>query len=60
MLKLYGWTDQFEKTIEDKRKAEMGILWTRFNLGMINIALLYFFPQILGNVVFTAYIGTGH
>lgn len=27
---------------------------------MINIASLYFFPQVLGNVVFATYIGTGH
>lgn len=60
MLKLYSWTDSFEKTIEEKRNGELKILWKRLNIGMINVSSLYFFPNILSVVVFSVFIGTGN
>ena len=44
MLKLYAWTGEFEKTIDEKRNEELAIQWKRFNLGMLSITTLYFFP----------------
>jgi len=60
MLKLYSWANAFENMIGEKRKAEMGVLWTRFKYGMTNTTSLYFFPSILTAVVFSVYIGTGN
>ena len=60
MLKLYSWTKAFESMIGEKRKAELGILWTRFRYSMTNVTSLYFFPSILSAVIFSVYIGTGN
>ena len=60
MLKLYSWTYEFEKTINQKREAELGIYWKRLNVAMVSVTSLYFFPQILSAVVFSVYIGSGN
>lgn len=60
MLKLYSWTEPFEKTINEKRDVELGVLWQRLLISTTMISLMYFFPQILSSVVFSVYIGTGH
>lgn len=44
MLKLYSWTEAFEKSINQKREIEMGVMRRRFILGNISVASLYFFP----------------
>jgi ATP-binding cassette, subfamily C (CFTR/MRP), member 1 len=60
MLKLYSWTEAFERSINEKRDIEMDVMFKRFILSNIGVASLYFFPQILSAVVFTVYIGSGH
>jgi hypothetical protein len=60
ILKLYSWTDTFEKAIQVKRKLEMSVFWKRLSVGMISVTSLYFFPQVLSAVVFSVFIGTGH
>ncbi|TNV86168.1 hypothetical protein FGO68_gene2272 [Halteria grandinella] len=60
MLKLYSWTDTFLNAIRTKRESELNVYWWRQNIGMINIASYYFFPQILSSVVFSVYISLGH
>ena len=44
ILKLYSWTDTFEKAIQVKRKLEMSVFWKRLSVGMISVTSLYFFP----------------
>jgi ABC-type bacteriocin/lantibiotic exporter with double-glycine peptidase domain len=60
MLKLYSWTEAFERTINEKRDVEMNVLYKRFIIANVSVALMYFFPQILSAVVFSVYIGSGH
>ena len=60
MLKLYSWVDTFLDTIRSKRDEELKIFWVRQNIGMVNIASYYFFPQILSAVVFSVYISLGN
>jgi hypothetical protein len=60
ILKLYSWTETFEKAIQVKRKLEMSVFWKRLSVGMISVTSLYFFPQVLSAVVFSVFIGTGH
>eukprot|EP00347_Sterkiella_histriomuscorum_P019725 403340529 len=60
MLKLYSWQEPFEKMISEKRQLELDTLWRRFRFGMVNTTSLYFFPSILGSVVFSTYIGMGN
>ena len=60
ILKLYSWTDTFEKAIQAKRKLEMSVFWKRLMVGMMNVTSLYFFPQVLSAVVFSVFIATGH
>ncbi len=45
--------------LSEKRQAELLTLWKRFRYGMTNITSLYFFPSILGAVVFSVYIAMG-
>ena len=44
MLKLYSWTKQFERNINDKREEELGVYWRRLNIAMVSVTSLYFFP----------------
>jgi ABC-type bacteriocin/lantibiotic exporter with double-glycine peptidase domain len=60
MLKLYSWTEAFERNINEKRDIEMSIMFKRFIIANTGVALMYFFPQILSAVVFSVYIGSGH
>ncbi len=60
MLKLYSWTEAFEKNINEKRDIELGIMYRRFIIANFSVALMYFFPQILSAVVFSVFIGSGH
>jgi ABC-type bacteriocin/lantibiotic exporter with double-glycine peptidase domain len=60
MLKLYSWTEPFEKTINDKREEELALQWRRLIISCISITSMYFFPQVLSAVVFSVYIGSGH
>lgn len=46
--------------ISEKRQVELNTLWKRFRFGMTNTTSLYFFPSILGAVVFSTYIGMGN
>ena len=59
MLKLYSWTDIFAKTIFQKRKAELEVLIKSFFFGILVVASLYFFTNILSVAIFTTYIGLG-
>ena len=60
MLKLYSWIDQFANKIEERRKAELSILFKRFCLGMTSITTIYFFPVIMSWAVFSTFIGSGN
>jgi len=60
MLKMYAWTEIFQKLISERRAAELAVLWKRFRVSQVLITNLYFFPQILSAVVFSFYIGSGH
>ena len=60
MLKMYSWTDVFEKEIQIRRKKEVQMFWKMAWLSSFVISSLYFFPSVLGSVVFSTYIGTGH
>ena len=60
MLKLYSWGDIFKHLIKEKRIPELGMLRKRYNLSIINISTLYFFPSILSAVIFSFYIGFGN
>ena len=60
MLKMYSWTEVFEKEIQARRKKEIQMFWKAACVTSFVIASLYFFPSVLGSVVFSTYIGTGH
>ena len=60
MLKLYSWSDIFKHLISEKRIPELGMLRKRYNLSIVNISTLYFFPSILSAVIFSFYIGFGN
>ena len=60
MLKLYSWSDIFKHLIKEKRIPELAMLRKRYNLSIVNISTLYFFPSILSAVVFSFYIGFGN
>ena len=53
MLKLYSWGDIFKHLIKEKRIPELGMLRKRYNLSIVNISTLYFFPSILSAVIFS-------
>lgn len=46
--------------IGEKRQTEMKQLWRRMRFSMTNTTSLYFFPGILGAVVFSVYIAMGN
>ena len=60
MLKMYSWTDVFEKEIQERRKREVQMFKRMAWVNSFMISSLYFFPSVLGSVVFSTYIGTGH
>ena len=49
-----------EDKIKDKRNDELKILRQDNLVSYFIVTTLYFFPQILGAVVFTVYIGAGN
>ena len=59
-LKLNAWTEVIEKRIKEKRDDELKILKLDNLVSQFIVTTLYFFPQVLGAVVFSVYIGTGH
>ena len=60
VLKLYTWTDLFQKKIVENREKELKALIKFYFYIVFCIASLYFFPSILSSVVFTTYIGMGN
>ena len=60
MIKLYGWTETFEKRINEKRNSELEGIRKAYTMSTIIIWSLYFFPAMLTPVVFTTYIGLGN
>ena len=60
MVKMYSWGDVFKQLVKEKRIPELGMLRKRYNLSIVNISTLYFFPSILSAVIFSFYIGFGN
>ena len=60
MVKMYSWGEVFKKLVKEKRIPELGMLRKRYNLSIVNISTLYFFPSILSAVIFSFYIGFGN
>jgi len=60
MIKLFSWTEIFQRLIAKKRNEELSAQFTRMSIIMLIMASLSFFPLMLQVVSFAAYIGSGH
>ena len=59
-LKLYSWTEIFEKEIARRREKEIGVYKRLAVWYSLVIGSLYFFPNVLSSVCFATYIGVGN
>ena len=59
-IKIFSWVDIFEDQIKQKRYWELKAQLGKFHLGMIGIAFVVLFPQLMSTLTIIAFIWMGN
>lgn len=59
-LKIFSWIEIFENEIKLKREKELNIQYYKFQLGMLSIAFVILFPQLMSTIAIAAFVYMGN